>query len=465
MKTLLRWLAVSLVSLFAATASLAQSRFSQAELDQMLAPIALYPDNVLSQLLMAATYPREIGDAANWSRANPQLAGEEAVMQVEGQPWDPSVKSLVAFPQILWMMADRMDWTQRLGEAFQTSPEQVSDTIQGLRRRADQAGTLRSGEEMKVYRDDQYYYIEPPSPEVVYLPYYDPNVAYGRWWWPSYQPIWWRPWPGYSWLAGYNGFAWGFGYTVGSGFFYSGWNWPSRHIYFHDKWPRYHRGWDNRHGHRWWHDRNRVAGRPAWHGDGRRHDGDRSGNRDGRRRDGDGRWDGRNRDGDRDGRWDGRSRDGDRDGRGDGRRRDGDGDGRNRDGRRSDRGYSPSAPVVANPGQVTTPAQSPVTRATSEASRYAPRVNSAAPTGRGFGHAPAAERPQVVAPQSSPVVRQAPAAAPASSAPPGRSAPSQAPASHAPASRPERASAPAPRESRSEDRGGGRGNHERSRDR
>jgi hypothetical protein len=107
---------------------------------------------------------------------------------------------------------------------------------------------------MKVYRDDQYYYIEPPSPEVVYLPYYDPNVAYGRWWWPSYQPIWWRPWPGYHWLAGYNGFAWGFGYTVGSGFFYSGWNWPARHIYFNDKWPRYHRGWDQRHGYRWWHD-------------------------------------------------------------------------------------------------------------------------------------------------------------------------------------------------------------------
>src|SRR5262245_12474788 len=154
MKTLIRWLAVSLVSLFAATASLAQSRFSQAELDQMLAPIALYPDNVLSQLLMAATYPREVAEAANWSRANPQVSGEAAVAQVENTPWDPSVKSLVGFPQILWMMADRADWTQRLGEAFQSSPEQVSDTIQGLRRRADQAGTLRSGEEMKVYRDD-----------------------------------------------------------------------------------------------------------------------------------------------------------------------------------------------------------------------------------------------------------------------------------------------------------------------
>lgn len=430
MKTLLRWLAVSLVSLCAATASLAQSRFSQAELDQMLAPIALYPDNVLSQLLMAATYPQEIGEAAGWSRANPQLSGEQAVARVENQPWDPSVKSLVAFPQILLMMADRMDWTQRLGEAFQSSPEQVSDTIQGLRRRADQAGTLRSGEEMKVYRDDQYYYIEPPSPEVVYLPYYDPNVAYGRWWWPSYQPVWWRPWPGYHWLAGYNGFAWGFGYTVGSGFFYSGWNWPSRHIYFHDHRPRYHRGWDNRHGHRWWHDGRRTAGRPAWRGDDHRRDGDR--NR--------GSWDGNRRDGDRNsGNWDGRRRDGNNDGRGEGRRRDGDGDGRNRDGRRSDRGYAPAAPVVANPGQVTTPGEAP---------RYAPRVNSAAPVGRGYGHAPA-ERPQVAAPQPNPgAARQAPASAPASSAPPGRSAP-----------------APAARESRSDDRGGGRGNSERSRDR
>lgn len=405
MKTLLRWLAVSLVSLCAATASLAQARFSQAELDQMLAPIALYPDNVLSQLLMAATYPREIAEAANWSRANPQYAGEQAVAQVENTPWDPSVKSLVGFPQILWMMADRMDWTQRLGEAFQSSPEQVSDTIQGLRRRADQAGTLRSGEEMKVYRDDRYYYLEPPSPEVVYLPYYDPNVAYGRWWWPSYQPVWWRPWPGYHWLAGYNGFAWGFGISVGPGFFYSGWNWPARHIYFYDKWPRYHHGWDNRHGHRWWHDGHRVAGRPQWRADGQRRDGNRGGNPDGRRRDGD-----------RDGRAEGRNRDGERD-------RDRRGDGRNREGQRGDRSYSPAAPVAAAPGQVTAPVRSPVSRPVGgEAPRYAPRVNSAAPVGRGYGHAPA--------------------------------------------SRPERASAPAPRESRSEDRGGGggRGNGERSRE-
>jgi len=440
MKTLLRWLAVSLVTAFAATASLAQPRFSQGELDQALAPVALYPDSMLSQLLMAATYPREVSEAARWSRSNPQLNGEEAVRRVENEPWDPSVKSLVAFPQVLAMMGERPDWVARLGEMFASSPELVADTVQGLRRRADEAGNLRSGDEMKVYRDDRYYYIEPPSPEVVHVPYYDPRVVYGRWWWPSYQPIWWRPWSGYAWTPGYTGFGWGYGITLGSGFFYSSFDWPGRHIFFRDTWPRYYRGWDHRHGHRWWHDRARD--RRNWNDrhdgrwDGRRRDGDRNndGRWDGRRRDGDrdndGRWDGRRRDGDRDndGRWDGRRRDGDRD------RRDGDrGRDRDRDRRGARDGASPS--VVAIPAEP----------------RFTPRVNGAVSGGRGYGHAPAPDQPQVARPAANPVSRAAPErAAPAVANPVGRSAPAPA-------------AAPA-RESRSDDRpSGGRGNGERTR--
>ena len=430
MKTLLRWLAVSLVTAFAATSSLAQQRFSQAELDQALAPVALYPDSMLSQLLMAATYPRDVAEAALWSRSNPRLIGEEAVRRIENEPWDPSVKSLVAFPQVLAMMGERPDWVQRLGGMFANAPEQVADTVQELRRRADDAGNLRSGDEMKVYRDDRYYYIEPASPEVVYVPYYDPRVVYGRWWWPSYQPIWWRPWVGYSWTPGYAGFGWGYGISLGSGFFYSSFDWPSRYIFFRDTWPRYYRGWDNRGGHRWWHDR--AGDRRNW-----------SGNHDGR-------WDGRRRDGDRDGRWDGRRRDGERDRDRDGRPdapRDTNRD-RNRDGRpdgdrardRDHRGAVDNAPL------------SPVYRnARTEPPHFAPRVNGAVAGGRGYGHA-APEQPVVAVPAANPAARSAPQLAPAAPVanPVGRSAPAQAPA-------------PA-RESRSEDRpGGGRGSGERAR--
>jgi len=466
MKTLIRWLAVSLVTAFAATASLAQPRFSQAELDQALAPVALYPDSLLSQLLMAATYPEEVAQAALWSRSNPQLKGEEAVRRIENEPWDPSVKSLVAFPQVLAMMGDRPDWVRRLGEMFQGAPELVSDTVQELRRRADEAGNLRSGDEMKVYRDDRYYYIEPASPEVVYVPYYDPRVVYGRWWWPSYEPIWWRPWAGYTWYPGWSGFGWGYGISLGSGFFYSGWDWPGRYIYFRDRWPRYYRGWDYRHGHRWWHDsrdRRNWSDRHDGRWDGRRRDGDRDGRWDGRHRDGDrdGRWDGR-RDGDRDGRRDGDRdgrRDGDRDGRRDADRdgrRDADRDGRGRDGDRDGRGRDrrgardgASAPVVAVPAE-----RNPVYRSAAEAPRYAPRVNGAAAVGRGYGHAPAPDRPQI-APPANPVARHAPARAPARvERPVGRSAPASAPS--APSHSGERHGG---------GHGGGRGNGERSRER
>lgn len=96
----------------------AQRTYSQAELDQMLAPVALYPDPLLSQVLMAATYPAELGEAARWSRANPRLQGDDAVRAVEYEDWDPSVKSLTAFPRILARMDENPGWTQSLGDAF-----------------------------------------------------------------------------------------------------------------------------------------------------------------------------------------------------------------------------------------------------------------------------------------------------------------------------------------------------------
>jgi hypothetical protein len=207
------------------------SAFTQAELDQMMAPIALYPDSLLSQILMAATYPFEVVQAARWSRANPNLNGDEAVRSVEQADWDPSVKSLVAFPEILMMMDDRLDWTQRLGDAFFAQQTQVMDTVQKLRQAAYAAGNLRSTEQIQVDQQGQMVMIEPTYPQTIYVPYYDPNLVYGPWWWPAYPPVFWAPWPGYFVRPGFQvGFAWGVGIPVSRNFFFGAFDWRRHNV-------------------------------------------------------------------------------------------------------------------------------------------------------------------------------------------------------------------------------------------
>ena len=202
---------------------------TQQELDQMLAPIALYPDSLLSQIFMASSYPLEVVEAARWSRANPGLKGQEAVAAVEPKDWDPSVKSLAAFPQVLAMMDQQLEWTARLGDVFVAQEPQVMETVQSLRQKAYAAGNLRSTEQAYVVQQGDALAIEPASPEVVYVPYYDPRVAYGPWWWPAYPPVYWAPWPGYYVYPGFA-FAWGVGITVGTGFFFSACDWRQRHV-------------------------------------------------------------------------------------------------------------------------------------------------------------------------------------------------------------------------------------------
>ena len=205
--------------------------FTQQQLDQMLAPVALYPDSLLSQILMASTYPLEIVEAARWSKANPNLKGDDAVKAAEQNGWDPSVTSLVAFPQVLTMMDSNLSWTERLGDAFLAQQPQVMETVQNLRQRAYAAGNLRSNDQVRVDQQGQTIVIEPPNPQVVYVPYYDPRVVYGPWWWPEYPPVYWGPWPGYYVRPGFGeGFAWGVGITIGAGFFFGAFDWPHRHI-------------------------------------------------------------------------------------------------------------------------------------------------------------------------------------------------------------------------------------------
>jgi hypothetical protein len=211
----------------------AQHVYTQAELDQMLAPIALYPDALLSQILMAATYPAEVAEAARWSRANPGLQGDDAVRAAQNEDWDPSVKSLLAFPQILTRMDENPGWTQALGDAFLDQEPQVMDTVQQLRRRAQAAGNLQSSDQLVVQQQGPVILIQPARPEYIYVPYYDPMIVYGPWWWPAYRPVVWAPWPGYARVhrPGVSiGFWWGAPVGLSASFFFGNFDWRERHV-------------------------------------------------------------------------------------------------------------------------------------------------------------------------------------------------------------------------------------------
>jgi hypothetical protein len=183
----------------ALAAAQAQQTFTKEQLDQMVAPIALYPDSLLSQVLMAATYPADVAEAAKWSKANPNQKGEAAVKAVQNQSWDPSVQSLVAFPQVIQTMGDQPEWVQNLGDAFLASSKDVLDSAQRLRQQAQKAGNLKTTDQQKVVVEQapqtqqSVIKIEPANPEVVYVPAYNPTVVYGAWPYPAYPPYYYPP--------------------------------------------------------------------------------------------------------------------------------------------------------------------------------------------------------------------------------------------------------------------------------
>jgi hypothetical protein len=188
--------------------------FKQEELDQMLAPIALYPDSLLTQILMASTYPLEIVQADRWAKQNKDMKGDALTKALEEQPWDPSVKSLVNFPDVLSMMSEKLDLTRKLGDAFLAQQKDVMDTIQNLRRKAEASGNLKTTEEQKVIVEKETIIIESASPQIIYVPSYNPTVVYGVWAYPSYPPYPYYP-PGYGTGAAFAtgvavGAAWGY---------------------------------------------------------------------------------------------------------------------------------------------------------------------------------------------------------------------------------------------------------------
>ncbi len=220
----------------ASTTQPVAATYTQAQIDQWVAPIALYPDSLLSQVLMASTYPDNVLQAVQWSQDNPAMKGDAAVQAVASQPWDPSVKSLVAFPALLAMMGENPPWVENLGNAFLAQPHDVMDSVQRLRAIAQQTGTLKSTPQQKVIvtpaapvsasssttatatahtaapAPTQVIKIEPTNPQVVYVPSYNPSTVYGTWPNSAYPPVYLPPPPGEQFT---DSFVKGFGYSLG----------------------------------------------------------------------------------------------------------------------------------------------------------------------------------------------------------------------------------------------------------
>jgi hypothetical protein len=194
---------------------------STQELDQLVAPIALYPDPLVAQILAGATHPTEIVEADRWLQQNPDLKEEALAKAVDAQSWDPSVKALTQFPGLLVMMDKNLSWTSSLGEAYVNEQQNVLDAVQAMRQRAQQAGNLKSTQQESVTADGNSIEIEPADPQVVYVPEYDPWVVYG-------DPL--AYYPGWIGVPGfyYDGPGIWFGAGIGIGLYGGfGWGWHS----------------------------------------------------------------------------------------------------------------------------------------------------------------------------------------------------------------------------------------------
>lgn len=246
-------------------APVAAPAYTAAQIDQWVAPIALYPDALLSQILMASTYPANVIQAAQWSKDNPKMEGDAAIQAVASQPWDPSVKSLVAFPQLMSLMGENPPWVQNLGDAFLAQPKDVMDSVQRLRALAQKTGALQSTPQQTVTTVTKpapaktspaetttattsapaptVIKIESADPQVVYVPTYNPNTVYGTWPNTAYPPTYLPPTPGEQFG---NSFVNGLGFSLGVATTYaifSNIDWDDD-----DDWDHHHGDWDNHGG-------------------------------------------------------------------------------------------------------------------------------------------------------------------------------------------------------------------------
>jgi hypothetical protein len=206
------------------------------QLQQLVAPIALYPDSLVAQILAASTFPEQVVEADRWLQAHPDLKGDALGQAIDPQPWDPSVKALTGFPSVLGNMDKNLAWTSSLGDAFYNQQQDVMDAVQVMRQRAQAAGNLRSTSQQTVDDQDSTISIEPTSTEVVYVPAYDPWLVYGD---PLVAWPGWYPYPG-IWFDGPY-LAFGIGFDIGFvGAF--GWGWGQWGFDWRNRYPLYHHG-------------------------------------------------------------------------------------------------------------------------------------------------------------------------------------------------------------------------------
>ena len=274
------------------TPAVVKSAFSTAQIDQWVAPVALYPDSLLSQVLMASTYPANVAQAVQWSHDNPLKQGDAAIQAVSDQPWDASVKSLVAFPQLMALMGENPQWVQNLGDAFLAQPQDVMDSVQRLRQLAQQTGSLKSSTEQKIITTTKKVVpvnqpanapatqsntvstsspvvaepaptvitIEPANPDVVYIPNYNPNVVYGSWANTAYPPVYLPPPAGEPFV---DSFVRGFGYSMGVATTYAlfssiDWDDDDHDHHHHDDDDYHHHDGGHRDGNGWQHNGDNI---------------------------------------------------------------------------------------------------------------------------------------------------------------------------------------------------------------
>lgn len=280
------------VSVPPVTPAVVKSAFSTAQIDQWVAPVALYPDSLLSQVLMASTYPANVAQAVQWSHDNPLKQGDAAIQAVSGQPWDASVKSLVAFPQLMALMGENPQWVQNLGDAFLAQPQDVMDSVQRLRQLAQQTGSLKSSTEQKIITTTKKVVpvnqpanapatqsntvstsspvvaepaptvitIEPANPDVVYIPNYNPNVVCGSWANTAYPPVYLPPPAGEPFV---DSFVRGFGYSMGVATTYAlfssiDWDDDDHDHHHHDDDDYHHHDGGHRDGNDWQHNGDNI---------------------------------------------------------------------------------------------------------------------------------------------------------------------------------------------------------------
>ena len=201
---------------------------SEGELAQALAPIALYPDTLLTHILIASTYPIDVIEAERWLSHNVALTPLQLARKAEKKNWDASIKILIAFPQVMAKLSENLSWMQNIGDAFLQNEARVLTTIQTLRSQAEQAGSLASMSNVEVIKEQKIIIIEPVKSEVIYVPYYDTRVVYGHWNWSHYPPIYWHA--PHHYASRHGSFYWGFGIAISSRFYFSTFHWNKRYI-------------------------------------------------------------------------------------------------------------------------------------------------------------------------------------------------------------------------------------------